>query len=193
MTAHRGGTTGAPRDEVEHFRIGVDALAGEDVGEVADELPVREERELEVLRARTQRREHLLRVGRGQHEHHVRGRLLERLQQRVRRRGREHVHLVDDVDLAAARGPDAEMHALDELAHRVDTVVRGRVELDEVEERARGHCFAVLADAAGFPVVAEVQAVERVGEDACSRGLSGTARAGEEVRVADAVVADRVA
>ena len=160
---------------------------------MADELVVRQQRELEVLRARPQRGQHLLRIGRGEHEHDVRGRFLERLQQRVRRRRREHVHLVDDVHLAPARRADAEMHALDELAHRVDAVVRRRVELDEVEERARGDRVAVLADAAGLAVGAEVQAVEGAGEDARGRGLAGAAGPGEEVRVADAVLADRVA
>ena len=157
--------------------IGVDPLAAEDVGEVADQLAVREQRELEVLRPRTQRGQHLLRIGGGEHEHDVRGRLLERLQQRVRRRRREHVHLVDDVHLAPARGADPEVHALDELAHRVDTVVRRGVELDEVEEGARGDRFAVLADAARLAVVAEVQAVERPGEEAGGGGLAGAARA----------------
>ena len=44
--------------------------------------------ELEVLGAAADGGQHLLRVGGGQHEHHVGGRLLERLQQRVRRRRR---------------------------------------------------------------------------------------------------------
>ena len=124
-------------DEIERVGVGVDALAGEDVGEVADQLVVREQRELEVLRARADRRQHLLRIGGREHEHDVRGRLLERLQQRVRRRRREHVHLVDDVDLAPARGAHSQVHALDEVAHRVDAVVRRGVELHEIEERAR--------------------------------------------------------
>ena len=41
-------------------------------------------------------------------------------------------------------------------------------------------------------VGAEVQAVEGAGQDARGGGLAGAARAGEEVGVADAVVADRV-
>ena len=81
------------------------------------------------------------------------------------------------------------MHALDELAHRVDAVVRRGVELDEVEERARRDGCAVLALAARLAVGAEVEAVERAGEDARGGGLAGAARPGEEVRVADAVLA----
>ncbi len=160
---------------------------------MTDELVVREERELEVLRARAQRREHLLRVGGGEHQHDVRGRFLERLQQRVRRRPGEHVDLVDDVHLAAARRPDAEVHALDELAHRVDTVVRRGVELDEVEERPGRDRDAVLADPARLAVGAEVQAVERPRQEPGGRGLAGAARAGEEVGVADTVLDHGVA
>ena len=151
------GTGSAAGDQVERLGVGLDALAPEDVGQVADELTVREQGELEVLRARAQRGEHLLRVGRGEHEHDVRGRFLERLQQRVRGRRREHVDLVDDVDLPAARRPDAQVHALDELPHRVDAVVRRRVELDEVEEGAGRHGLAVLAHAARLAVGAEVR------------------------------------
>ena len=121
------------------------------------------------------------------------GRLLERLQQRVRRRGREHVDLVDDVHLAPRVRAEPEVHALDEVAHRLDAVVRRRVELDEVEERAVGDREAVLALAARLAVGTEVEAVERAGEQPRGRRLAGAARAGEEVRVTDAVLGDRVA
>ncbi len=60
------------------------------------------------------------------------GRLLERLQQRVRGVGRERVGLVEDVDLAAAeRGLDRD--ALADLADVVDAAVGRGVELDHVQ------------------------------------------------------------
>ena len=49
------------------------------------------------------RRRHLVRVGRRQDEDDVRRRLLERLEQRVERRVGQHVHLVDEVDLVLRR------------------------------------------------------------------------------------------
>jgi hypothetical protein len=64
----------------------------------------RDRLQVEALAAREDRRQHLLRIGRGEDELHVRRRLLERLQQRVERRRREHVHLVDDVDLELPLG-----------------------------------------------------------------------------------------
>ena len=85
------------------------------------------------------------------------------------------------------------MHALDELAHRLDAVVRRRVELDEVVERAVGDGDAVLARAVGLTVGAEVQAVQRPRQQAGGGRLAGATRAGEEVRVTDAVLGDRVA
>ena len=186
-------TGGAGGDELDRLGIGLDLLPTEDVGEVPDELFVREQVELEVLRARPQGGRHLLRIGGGEHEHHVLGRLLERLQQRVLGRRGQHVHLVDHVHLAAAGRAEAEMDALDEVAHRLDAVVRRRVELDEVEEGPRRDRAAVLALAARLAVVAQVQAVERPRQDARGRGLARAARAGEEVGVADAVLPHRVA
>ena len=52
---------------------------------------------------------------------------------------------------------------------------------------------AVLALAARLAVGAEIEAVERTREEARGRGLAGAARAGEEVRVTDAIFGDRVA
>ena len=65
----------------------------------------------------------------------MRGRLLERLQERVPGRVREHVRLVEDVDAAAA-AHRRERDVLAQLADVVDGVVRGRVHLDHVERRA---------------------------------------------------------
>ena len=56
-----------------------------------------------------------------------------------------------------------------------------------------GERDAVLALAARLAVVGEIEAVQGRGEQARGRRLAGAARAGEEVRVADAVFGDRVA
>ena len=52
--------------------------------------------------------------------------------------------------------------------------------------------LAVLALAAGLAVGAEVEAVERPGEDARGGGLAGAARAREQIGVAGAILAHRV-
>ena len=110
-----------------------------------------EQPELEVLGAAADRRRHLLRVRRREHEDDVARRLLERLQQRVRGRVREHVDLVDDVDLPPARRPERGVG--DQVADGVDAVVRRRVELVDVERRAAGDLHAGRADAARLAVL----------------------------------------
>ena len=183
----------APHDDVDRLRRDRQSGRALDVDQQVTQDLGRQQAELEMLRATLDRRQHLLRIGGREDERDVRGRLFERLQQRVRRRGREHVHLVDDVHLAPRGGAEAEVHALDEVAHGVDAVVRGRVELDEVEEGAARDRQAVLALAAGLAVGAEIEAVQRAGEDARGGRLAGATRTGEEVGVAGPLLAHRVA
>ena len=139
-----------------------------------------------MLRAAADRRRHLLRVGRGEHEDDVARRLLERLQQCVGRRRREHVDLVDDVDLPAPRS--AQPGVGHEVAHGVHTVVGGRIELVHVERAALGDLDARGAGAAGFAVDGGL-AVERLGQDASRGRLAGPARTAEQVGVRHPVVA----
>ena len=133
--------------------------------------------EVEAVAAVDDRRRHLARLGRREHEHRVRRRLLERLQERVPRRRREHVRLVEDVHLAAAahrRVGDA----LAQLADVVDRVVRRRVHLDHVERARRARSTRTsrtrrTARSCGRPALA----VQARGEDLRHRGLAGAARA----------------
>src|SRR5206468_12417366 len=83
-------------------RLEGDLLLGEDVLERGRERVRRDRAEVEALHAREHRGRDVARIGGGQHEDHVRGRLLQRLEQRVERRLGELVDLVDDVDLVAA-------------------------------------------------------------------------------------------
>ena len=103
--------------------------------------------------------------------------------------GREHVDLVDDVDLPPARSAQGGM--CHQVAHGVHAVVRGGVELVHVERRPPGDLDARVADPAGLAVL-ERRAVQRLGEDAGGRGLAGPPRAAEEVRVPDPAVAHGV-
>ena len=89
-------------------RLGADVEPGvvDDVLRQLAQLVGRQEVHLELLGAAADGGQHLLGVGGGQHEHDVVRRLLERLQQRVRRPRREHVDLVEDVHLRAAGRPE---------------------------------------------------------------------------------------
>ena len=153
--------------------------------------------EVEALAARQDCLRDLLRVGRAQHEHHVRRRLLERLEQRVERRRGEHVDLVDDVNLvrAAHRG---EAHRVDDLlAHVVHTRTGCGVQLVDVRMRALGDGLALGAvavwHAAGGAVRARsggMLAQQRLGQDACHGGLTCAARPAEQVGVREAPLGD---
>ena len=186
-------TGGSLRDRRERRLVELDLFLRQYVGEMTGELRVRQQREFEVLGPRSNGGEDLLRIGRGEHEHDVLGRFFERLQHGVRRGRRQHVDLVEDVDLAAARRAHADVHVRDQVAHRVDTVVRRGVELDEVVEGSARDRRAVLAFATRLAVGAEIEAVQGTGEDAGGRGLAGAARPREQIGVADPVLFDSVA
>src|SRR5262249_53303956 len=99
----------------------------------------------------------------------------------------------DQVHLVRRVRPETEVRALGEVAHRFDTVVRRRVELEQVEEAAVGDRDAVLADAARVTVGLTVGAIGRFGNEPPHRGFPGAARTGEEIRVPDAAVSHGVA
>ena len=120
----------------------------------------------------------------------MRGRLFERLQQRVERLCRQHVHLVDDVDLVASFG-GRELHLLAQVAHLVDAAVRGRVDLEDVERRAVGDLRAALADAAGIgrrPLLA----VQRLRENLRRARLARAARPRKKIGMGDAAGRNRL-
>ena len=127
-----------------------------------------------------------------ENEDHVWRRLLERLQQRVGGVGRERVGLVEDVDAIAAED-GLLVDAIANLADVIDTAIAGRVELEHVQRGAVGNRATRLAfEARRRGRRVEGLAVERLAEDLRQRRLAGTARAGEEVRVAHAALFDRV-
>ena len=78
----------------------------------------------------------LVELGRREDEHDVGRRLLDGLEQRVERAVREHVHLVDDIDLVASAVGRKEDLVLD-LPDVVDRGIGGPVDLDNVEAGAR--------------------------------------------------------
>ena len=119
------------------------------------------------------------------------GRLLQRLQQRVRRRRGEHVDLVEDVHLGAPGRPDR--RPADEVAHGVDAVVRRRVELEQVVGACPPRSRRSSRTSPHGSPSRQVRAVEDLGQDAGGGGLAGAPRAAEEVGLAGGVARDRVA
>jgi hypothetical protein len=151
--------------------------------------------QIELQAAAQHRRQHLLGVGRGQHELQVLGRLLQRLQQRVEGVLGELVRLVDHEDLVSAHARLVG-RALDQVADLVDAAVGRGVELDVVDEAIGIDLGAGGAHAAGpggdaaLPV--RPGAVQALGQDPRDRGLADAARAGEQVGVVQAALLERV-
>ena len=127
---------------------------------------------------------------RGEDEDGVRGGLLERLQEGVERLVRQHVNLIDDVDLPLKlRG--GEVHLLAEPPDVVDPPVRGPVDLDDVEGSIGDYRRADRTLVARLAVL-PLRAVYGAGEDASDRGLSYPPLTGEQVCMGHLVRSDGV-
>ena len=134
------------RDERQRLRRRVDLLALGDARQHRDEILQPRPLEDERLAARAHGRQHLREVGGAEDEDEMRRRLLDQLQERVPRRIRQLVRLVEDVDLVLPL--DGLQHdAVADLADVVDAALRGGVHLDHVERRAGGDRHAGVARA----------------------------------------------
>ncbi len=91
----------------------------------------------------------------------------------------------------AARRRRRVTHHLAQFANLVDAAVGGRVNLDDIERSSRGDLLAGIANAARLRR-RPVHAIQRLGQDPGRRGFSHAARAGKNVRMRHAVVANRV-
>ena len=173
-------------------RVELDLLLGEDLGEPAREEIGGDGAEVEALAAREHGGRDLLGIGRGEDEDHVVGRLLERLQEGVEGRPREHVDLVHDVDLVApARG--RVLHVLAKRPDLLHAVVRRGVDLEHVHGRARGEVEAGGTFPAGLGLGAAPGAGQRLGEEPRGGGLAHAARPREEIGVRHAPGGEGVA
>ena len=139
-------TRSDPRDLLQRVFGALDPLFARDELEPPDGGFERNAPEIEPLAARDDGRRHLMRFRRRQHEDDVGRRLFQRLQQRVEGRLRQHMHLVNEVDLVginAARG--SEVRLLAQAADLVDTAITRRVQLDQVERAAGEIRLAAIA------------------------------------------------
>ncbi|CAM4311878.1 hypothetical protein MYSE111917_21350 [Mycobacterium senriense] len=189
LVQHRQGVAGRAAAGADHQRVdGVvdgDALLLADPPDQRPHGLRRQQPERVVMRARPDRRQHLLRFGGRKDEDEVFGGLLDDLQQRVETRRRHHVRLVDDEHAVARLGGGVE-RAVAQLAGVVHTAVAGGVELDHVDAARRVGCqgLARVADPARGGRRA-LSAVQRAGQDARRGGLSAAPGPGEQVGVVD--------
>src|SRR6267143_955334 len=147
--------------------------------------------QVELQAAREHRHRDFLGIGRGKNELDVLGRLLQGLQHRIEGRRGEHMDFVDDVYLEPPAGRHVH-RVLQELAHLVHFGVGRRVDLYQVDEAARVdfHAGRTLPARTGADARLAVQAFR---EDAGERRLAHPAGSGEEVRVMQALLIQRIA
>ncbi len=144
-----------------------------------------------MVRARADRADDLFGLGRGEDELDVIGRLFDELEQGVEALRGHHVRLVEDEDLESI-ACGSEYRALAQISRIVDAVVARRVDLDDVERTAAvaPELDAAVANAARH-VGRALGAVQAACEHARGGRLAAPARTREEVRVTDAVAAQR--
>ena len=122
---------GGASDQGEGLRLYARALRLADAGQVGGQNVGFDPAQVEALAARQDGHRHLADLGGGENELGVGRRLLQRLQQGVERRGRQHVHFVDDIDLVA-RLHRGVAHPVQQLAHLVHLGARSGVQLQHV-------------------------------------------------------------
>ena len=180
------GTVGALGQQAQGRLFEGDAFLSQNVVQVADDVAGRHLLEVELQAARQHGDGYLLRVRRRQDEFHVLGRLFQRFQHGIERMVRQHVHLVDHVDLEARIAGRVD-RLLQQLRHFIDAAVRRRIHLDIVDETSRIDRRARFAHAARLGRDAAraigADAVERLGQDARQGRLANAARAREQVGV----------
>ena len=182
-------------DQVERIGGHLDTLGFGNAREVGRQRFRVDAAQIEPLTARQHRHRDPAHLGGGEHELHVRRRFLERLEERVEGALREHVDLVDDVDLGArGRGPVA--GAFDQLADVVDAGVAGGVHFEDIHVAVLVDGAAVLAFAARFdgrPAGAVgANAIERAGDDSRGGRLANPAHAGQHERVRQPPGSERI-
>ena len=185
-----GGSTALTKHRLQRIVGDVDSrIAGQPANVVLHHVH-RQQVELQVLGAAANGLADLLRVGGGEYEHHVRRWLFQRLQQRGFGTLGEHVHFVEDVHPMATGG--AQRRLVDDVADGFHAVVAGGVELVHVEAGAALDRDARCAFAARLALL-RVLAVEHLRQNSRRGRLTRATWPREEVRLALAMVDDRIA
>ena len=180
----------ATGNRVQRLFCGVHTLVAANVLEMFGDEIDRDASQIVTLAARHDRRQHLLWLRRGENELHMLGRFLQRLEQRIERLLREHVHLVDDVDFELRRGRRVH-HRVAQFANFIDATIAGAVNLQHVHRPPLGNLLRLGV------VIREIDlrtigAVEALGKNPGQRGFAGAPWPAKQIRVRDPVGADGV-
>ena len=144
-----------------------------------------------MVRARTDRTDDFLGLGGREDELDMLWRLFDDLQQCVETLWRDHVRLVEDEDLVTVTRR-REHRSLTQISCVVDAVMTRCVDLDYVEgTSAITAQFDTTGAYAARSVSRTLCAVEAASKDSCACCLAAPARPAEQIRVVDAVGAER--
>ena len=165
-------------NEVQGLRLGLDAFALGDAGQVARDVADPDPPEIEHLAAAQDGGQDLVLLGGGKDEDGVGGRLLQGLQEGIEGRRAEHVHLINDVHLLGAH-LRRDLHLQNEVADIVNAVVAGGIQFEDAQAVPFGEGATGGAGATGAEVRVQVLAVDGAGQDAGARGLAHPPRARE--------------
>ncbi len=186
---------GGAGDRGQRLGIGGDPFEAADPREMRHQPVGAHPAQIEALAARQDGDGNLVDIRRGEDEFRMRRRLFQRLQEGVERAPREHVHLVDDIDLVARRDRRI-AHGIVDLADILDAVVGGGVDFHHVDMAALDDRLAMLARLGqidgGAVVMAGALIIQAARENARRGGLADTAHAGEHPGLGDAPGAKRV-
>ena len=100
------------------------------------------------------------------------------------------MHLVDDIDFIPSLCRPVG-YLLTDFTDVVDTVVRCRVDLDDVRGNARQNCLAGRTLIARTSIY-RVLAVDGTGENLGNRRFSGSTGSAEQIRMADTIRPDLI-
>ena len=138
--------------------------------------------EVEYLTARENSGQDLVLLCGSQYKDHIRRRFFESLQESIEGLLREHVYLVDDVDLVFS---DLWRHIglLYQETNIIYRIVRSGIQFIYIHGSLLIESLARLASPTSFSIRQPLQTVDGTGEDACTRGLSHPTRATKEIGV----------
>ena len=126
----------------------------------------------------------------GKDKDHMLRRFLHGFQQGIERRGRQHVHLVDDIYLILAHGRQIGGF-IAQVADVIHAVVGGGINFRYIQNGALINAFADSTFTAGVRA-GGIQAVDRFGKNFGAGGFAGAAGAGKQVGMANAPGGDLV-
>ena len=114
------------------------------------------------------------------------GRFLQRFQKRIESRRTQHMHLVDNKDLIFS-DRRRNTHLVDQGTDVVNRVIGGGIEFMDIIGTLFVESLAGFAFVTGFPVGSRIQAIDRLGKDTGTRGLTHSTGTAKEVGMSQLV------